>query len=215
MAIAFSSEDAKKYFNIDKTINDFQPQYNLAPTQQVPVITAGSRILQTMRWGLIPHWAKDKKIGNYNINARSESLQEKPSFRENFKKRRCLVLTSGFFEWKNKVPHFITLKTNKPFAFAGLYDQWQEPDSKKAQKIKSCTIITTKSNSFLKEIHDRMPAILSPEDYDEWLSLENTDTDLLQNLLKPFDSSQMSEYKVSQNVNSVRNQGPELIKPTN
>jgi putative SOS response-associated peptidase YedK len=213
MSRIFTEKDAEKQkkFMITKIMREFGPSYNVAPTQEVPVIIPGSRILDLYKWGLIPFWAKDKKIGSKLINARSESLEEKPSFREAFKKRRCLVLASGFYEWDSgKKPHHIQVKNEKILAFAGLWDEWKDKES--GEKIKSCTIITCEPNSFMKKIHKRMPVILMEEDYSAWLS-DKSGFDDLKHLLKGIDSSDMEEFEVSKEVNNVRNNSAELVIP--
>jgi putative SOS response-associated peptidase YedK len=214
MSAGFDSHLAEKQkeFMITKIEKEFGPCYNLAPSMQIPVVVPGSRILTTLRWGLIPFWAKDKKIGYKLINARAESLTEKASFRTAFSKRRCLILASGFYEWdKEKKPHYISLKGQKIFAFAGLWEEWNDKES--GEKIKTCTIITCEPNNFMKKIHRRMPVILNSEDYEEWLNSDNKDLDILSLLLKPIDSSLMKEHEVSKDVGSPKNQGEDLIKP--
>lgn len=171
-----------KEFAITKVEHEFQPRLNVFPKQTIPVIIPGSRILDLYRWGLIPSWAKDIKIGNKLANARAETLIEKPSFRDSFIKRRCLVLASGFYEWdKNKHQYLIQLKSQKIFAFAGLWSHWKD---EKNNIIKSCTIITCEPNKEIQKIHNRMPVILDPEDYDKWLTEKSLKE--LKSLLKPY-----------------------------
>jgi putative SOS response-associated peptidase YedK len=210
MSRLFDAKEAEKQkkFMITKIEREFGPSYNVAPSQQIPVITPGSRILTTMKWGLIPHWAKNKKIGNYNINARSETITDKASFRENFKKRRCLILTSGFMEWdKSKTPHHIQIKDEKIFALAGLWDSWKDKET--GEIIESCTIITCPPNSFMKKIHHRMPVILNEKLYEEWLTSE--DLDLIQRLLKSYTGTNLIEYKLDKIINNTRNNSPEVL----
>lgn len=202
-------------FNLSSVPEDLTPRYNVAPTQAVPVITNDDpRALVFHRWGLIPSWAKDKSTGSKMINARAESVDEKPSFRTAFKRRRCLIPADGFYEWrqsendKTKVPIFIHLKGRKIFAFAGLWEIWRSPQG---EEVRSCTILTTDANSFVSQIHTRMPVILSPADYDTWLSADQPE--VLKALLKPFDPEQMDAYAVSRRVNSTSNEGAELIQP--
>lgn len=172
--------------------------------------------LTVFRWGLIPSWAKDTSIGNKMINARSETLLEKPSFKAAFKKRRCLILADGFYEWKKtgqeKLPMYIYLKNEKPFAFAGIWETWQSPDG---STMHSCAIITTAPNELMIPIHDRMPAILSKAHIDMWLDTSRVDEKILLNLLNPYPSEEMSVYQVSKIVNSPQNDIPACIDPIN
>lgn len=195
---------------------DYTPAFNIAPTQNVLTIrgqSEGSRYhAERLRWGLIPFWAKDKSIGAKMINARGETVREKPAFRAAFKKRRCLVLSDGYYEWKKqtdgKQPYLIHMKSDAPFAYAGLWERWEKGEA----PIESCTIITTDSNEVTSDVHDRMPVILKPEDYETWLS-EDSDPDELQSLIKPFEEDILKVDKVSRYVNNVRNQGPECVEP--
>jgi putative SOS response-associated peptidase YedK len=214
MSRLFDAEDARKQkkFMITKVMSEFGPQTNVPPGSNIPVIIPGSIILDTYKWGLIPHWAKESKIGFKMINARSETLTEKPSFRQSFANKRCLILTDGFFEWDaSKTPHYIQVKDEKIFALAGLWDEWHDPKTQK--QIKSCTIITCGPNSFMKPIHHRMPVILDPKDYQEWLDPNNHDTDVLSRLLKPTDANKLKEHKVDKTIGSPKNQDENLLKP--
>jgi putative SOS response-associated peptidase YedK len=202
-------------FNLTSVPSEMFPRYNIAPTQPVAVITNDDpKALTFHRWGLIPSWAKDLKIGNQMINARSESVAEKPSFRSAFKRRRCLIPADGFYEWrkegKDKTPMFIHLKDRPVFAMAGLWEIWHSPDG---GELRSCTIITTEANSFMQTMHDRMPVILNKEDYDFWLSPDEEPVPKLQALLKPFDPDMMTAYPVSKMVNRPNNDVPECIAP--
>src|SRR3990170_4558902 len=195
----------------------FKPRYNIAPSQDSPVVTVkeDNRVLIMMRWGLIPFWAKEASIGYKMINAKSETIAEKPSFRKPFKEKRCLVLADGFYEWtktdkKNKVPFRFVLKTKKPFAFAGLWDAWKSPEG---EILLSFTIITTTANELMEPIHDRMPVILHEKDESLWLDPEFKDTNKLAALLKPFPSDMMEAYRVSTIVNSPKNDSPDCIRP--
>lgn len=194
---------------------DFPPRYNVAPTQPVAVVpNDGLNRMDFFNWGLIPFWAKDPKIGSRLINARSETIAEKPSFRGSFKYKRCLILADGFYEWqkqpgsKTKIPMYIHLKDRAPFAFAGLWDSW---NSKDGSEIKSCTIITTQPNELVEQIHNRMPVILSPEGYAAWIQEGENDPELLKSLLHPYPSEEMAAYPVSTKVNSPQNDTPEVI----
>ena len=193
------------------------PRYNIAPSQPIAVVpNTGENKLDYYLWGLIPFWAKDPKIGYRMINARGETLAEKPSFKGPYKYRRCLILTSGFYEWQkqpgsqSKVPHYIRLKSHKPFAFAGLWDRWNAPDG---SEILSATIITTRPNDFIKPIHDRMPVILPPSAYAAWLSPGEKLPNELNDLLTPFPAQEMEAYPVSTFVNSPKNDSPECTQP--
>jgi putative SOS response-associated peptidase YedK len=192
-----------------------QPHFNIAPTQPVAVVpNDGRNKLDFFVWGLIPSWAKDPGIGSRLINARAETLQEKPSFRTAFRRRRCLVLADGFYEWKQgergKTPMYIRLASGKPFAFAGLWESWNSPDG---SNVLSCTIITTQPNELMATIHNRMPVILPEEAYPIWLESGEADLQQLAGLLKPYPAEQMQAYPVSPLVNSPKNDLPEVIRP--
>ena len=197
----------------------FAPRFNIAPTQPVLVIPNDDQnTADFFVWGLIPMWAKDPAIGNKLINARGETLEEKPAFRSSLKYKRCLILADGFYEWKGaegkkvKTPFFIHMKDRKPFAFAGLWDSWNSPDG---ALIKSCTIITTEPNELTGIIHNRMPVILHPRDYAKWLDPSPQTPDRLKPLLKPFPAELMDAYPVSTLVNTPANDTPELVVPAN
>ena len=166
-----------------------------------------------MRWGLIPSWAKDMSIGSRMINARAETVGEKPSFRNALRRRRCLVLADGFYEWqklgKQKRPMRIVMQSGEPFAFAGLWETWRDPQG---DVIPSCTIITTSANDTLGPIHDRMPVILPRDLEDLWLDNSVDDPDALTSVLTPYDDDAMEAYEVSPLVNSARNDGPEVVE---
>ena len=183
------------------------PRYNIAPTQPVAlVLNDGNFALSLARWGLIPSWAKDPSIGNRMINARAETLLEKPSFRTPFLRQRCLIWATGFYEWKkegnHKQPMFLHLK-QRLFAFAGLWSIWQE--------LPTCSIITTGANSLVAPIHDRMPVILEPKDYLTWLTPGEHKVELLQGCLRPYPAEEMGAYPVSRAVNNPATEGAELI----
>lgn len=193
-----------------------QPRYNIAPTQPVAVVANdGRNRLDYFVWGLIPSWAKDPEIGSRMINARAETLAEKPSFRSAFRRRRCLILADGFYEWQKtdggrKVPMYIRLASGQPFAFAGLWENWNSPDG---SNILTCTIITTQPNSLMEPIHNRMPVILPPALYPIWLEPGEQDPARLAKLLVPYPPEEMSAYAVSPLVNSPHNDSPVLIQP--
>lgn len=195
---------------------EWEPRYNIAPTQLVPAVVAaesGARVPRIMHWGLIPSWADGPAIGNRMINARAETAPEKPAFRGAFKSRRCLLPADGFYEWqkleKRKQPHCIRLKSGAVFAFAGLWDRWKSPEG---EVVESCTILTTDANDVVRALHDRMPVILAAGDYALWLD-PKAKPELLKTLLRPFDAEPMEAYPVSTVVNSPRNETPECIKP--
>lgn len=201
----------------DCDLAQLDPRYNIAPTQDVPAVRVGSqgkRELTMLRWGLIPGWADDPKIGYRMINARAETVASKPSFRSAFKRRRCLIPADGFYEWKKagkeKQPYLIEVGDGQLFALAGLWDSWSSGDG---PAIESCTVITTEANSLMRELHDRMPAILSPNDYEAWLDPENNDRDGLQKLLDAYPADEMRFRPVSTTVNNARHEGPECVGP--
>jgi putative SOS response-associated peptidase YedK len=199
-----------------------RPRFNIAPTQTVAVIrqpaAGGPREFGLLRWGLIPSWAKDTKIGATMINARAETLAEKPAFRAAFAKRRCLILADGFYEWKKegqqKLPYYFQLADQRPFAFAGLWERWRGPPADSAEPqapIESCTIITTTANELCAPLHDRMPVILEPAAYGRWLDPAFTESRQLLDLLAPLPASQMQSRPVNPRVNSVRNDDEGLL----
>ncbi len=212
-------QDILERFNIlDPEEVLFEPRYNIAPTQYSPVVIIENdqRILRLMKWGLVPFWSKDLKTGYKMINARSEGIETKPSFKNPLKKRRCLVITDGFYEWhridkKNKVPYFTTLKDHKPFAFAGMWDRWEKGD----EPLETFTIITTGANKLMETIHNRMPVILHEKDESRWLDPELQDYAKIKPLLKPFPSKEMDMHQVSKIVNSPKNDVPECVVPIN
>jgi putative SOS response-associated peptidase YedK len=189
------------------------PRYNVAPTQDVVTIMRnGTAHLDLLRWGLIPSWAKDASVGSRMINARAETLAEKSSFKRLLHARRCLVVADGFYEWKQehggKTPMYITLKDQEPFAFAGLWDSWKDPEG---QQVRTCTIITTEPNELMASIHNRMPAILSHQAVEEWLDPAQKDDHALLSLLAPYPAAEMTARPVSRKVNSPKYDSAELI----
>jgi len=176
------------------------------------------RQLALARWGLIPSWAKDTKIGNQTINARRETVAEKPAFRSAFKKRRCLVVADGFYEWekgaKVKQPYFIHRADDRPFAFAGLWESWHGPEKdSEGTPLESCTIVTTTANDLMRPLHDRMPVILHPTDYDAWIDPGLADRERLESLIVPYEGDEFVTTPDSTFVNNVRNQGPDCVVP--
>ena len=204
-----------KDFGVQEIIDDLQPSFNVAPTDNVAVVlNNGVKQLVAMRWGLVPFWATDPKIASKHINARAETLTLKPAFKDAFKRRRCLVVADGFFEWQKqdatKTPLFIRLEPERPFGFAGLYEIWTPP---LGEKLVTCTIITTEPNELVRPIHDRMPVILPKDAEDFWLDSAVEDHTRLLDLLQPYTASDMSAFTVSKLVNSVKNNSPECIEP--
>ena len=204
-------------FEVDE-VPELEPRYNIAPTQEVAAVRRrrgqAGRELIPLRWGLIPRWAEDPSIGNRMINARAETVAEKPSFRSAFKRQRCLVVADGFYEWKKnadgtKQPYFIHLASGEPFGFAGLWERWD----KEGEPIESCTLLTTEPNTLMASLHDRMPVILPREAWETWLDQEISDRDRLEPLLAPYDPAAMEAWPVSRRVNSPFNQGPGCREP--
>jgi putative SOS response-associated peptidase YedK len=192
-------------------------RYNIAPSQPVAAIRWNAerkaRELVPLAWGLVPHWSDDRAIGNRMINARGESVASKPAFRDAFRRRRCLIVADGFYEWQKheggKQPFYIRLKNDSPFAFAGLWDRCE----RLAAPLESCTIITTDANELLKSVHDRMPVIFDREACQKWLDAAIEDADALQALLRPYPAEEMTAYPISTAVNSPRHDGPDCIEP--
>jgi putative SOS response-associated peptidase YedK len=202
-------------FGVEEISGDLKPSYNIAPTQQVAVIISdGKRRLTQVRWGLVPAWAKDIAIGNKLINARAETITEKASFRTAFKKRRCLVVADGFYEWQKqgdgRRPVYIRLKSGQPFGMAGLYEVWRSPEG---EEITSCAIVTTAANELMRPIHERMPVIIPKANEDLWLDPQVQEAEVLLNLLQPYSAAAMQAYPVSKRVNSPANNSPGCVKP--
>ena len=215
--LTINPAEAQETFSSFSFPQQFAPRFNIAPTQPVLVIPNDDQnTADFFVWGLIPMWAKDPSIGSRMINARAETLEEKPAFRSSLKYKRCLILADGFYEWKGaegkkvKTPFFIHMKDRKPFAFAGLWDSWNSPDG---SLVKSCTIITTEPNELTGIIHNRMPVILHSRDYAKWLNPSPQTPDQLKPLLKPFAADLMDAYPVSTLVNTPANDRPELVVP--
>ena len=212
-------EQIKSHFPIDRVaLDEAAPNYNVAPTQEVlAVIHQGEfNTLDKLHWGLVPFWAKDIKIGSKMINARQETVSSKPSFREAFKKRRCLIPADGFFEWTGskgqKQPVFITLPDKKPFVFAGLWETWQDK-ADSGTVYRSCTIITREAAGELAKIHNRMPVVLAPEAYTEWMEPGKGGVESLLGILSSVAVTEFTYYPVSKQVNAVRNNEPGNIEP--
>ena len=216
-ALATEKNILDMLFNIElRTDFNVEPRFNIAPSQTVPILRIspedGNREMAELKWGLVPFWAEDPKLGNRMINARAETVMEKPAFRDAFKKRRALVPASGFYEWKKeeggKQPYFIGRKDKLPFSMAGLWERWE----KKGVLMESFTIITTEANNLLSDLHNRMPVILPQECYDLWLNPLAGPEKLLP-LLKPYSSEELTVYPVSRLVNSPANDNPGLVEP--
>lgn len=214
--LTLDADELREQLELGEIPPQYQVRFNIAPEQNVYAVRDNlSRNLELMRWGLVPFWAKDPSIGSRMINARSETLMEKPSFKQSFAKRRCLIATNGFYEWKRfedktpSQPYYFQKQDRKAFFFAGLWDLWK--DREKGTELISCTIITCKANELLQEIHERMPIILTPELGREWLK-EKPVSELNQ-LLVPFPADQMMAFPVSRKVNSPMVEDPVCIQP--
>ncbi len=214
------SHELERYFNALPPPFDIQPSYNVAPTQEIPVIVQleDARHLKKRHWGLVPFWANDISIGSRMINARVETLSSKPAFKAALKHRRCLIPANGFYEWFGKAgskqPYYFQLPSGEPFAFAGLYEIWQGKEAPpEAGPYKSCAIITTEASESVKDIHNRMPLILKPEVYDAWLDPENKEIAQIEELLKTAYVKELNRYPVSRMVNQVGNDQKECMEP--
>lgn len=212
---ALKSPPAKlvERFGLDECA-DFTPRYNIPPGTDIPVIRQspeGKRVLHLLRWGLVPHWAKDPSIGNKLSNARGESVAEKPSFRDAFRRRRCLIPADGFYEWKTegkvKQPYFISLKSGEPLAMGGLWESWRRPDG---EILRTACIITTGPNDVMEPIHDRMPVILRTEDWQAWLEAP---AEAIQPLVCPYDADAMQAWPVDRRVSRTVDDDAGLINP--
>lgn len=207
----------EQFFGVPE-VPEIIPHYNIAPSQQILAICQngdGYRHARSFRWGLVPSWSKDPAIGNKMINARSETVGEKPAFRGPVRYHRCLIPANGFYEWSQqgneKVPFYIHRKDQEPLAFAGIWDTWKSTD----EVIESCSILTTDANNLVAKLHDRMPVILSPSEFDTWLDREVTDVEKLKLLFTPFPSDMLDAFQVSTLVNNTRNDKPECLKAEN
>ena len=210
-------EALKEYFGAEMEV-EWSPRYNIAPTQPIPTVrqnaTKPVREICLMRWGLIPSWAEDATIGYKTINARSETATTRPAFRDALISRRCLVPADGFYEWKKeakgKQPFCFALRDESIFAFAGIWDRWKGSDGK---AIETCSILTTTPNELAAQVHDRMPVILAPDDYDLWLDPGIKDTKEISDMMKPYGAALMKAYAVSTRVNAVKNDDPQCAEP--
>jgi len=214
LIIELTPELVTRFFGLTEA-PDLPPRYNIVPTQAIPVIreaSDGSRRLTMMRWGLVPSWAKD--IGDGLINARSETVNEKPSFRQAFRQRRCIIPANGFFEWMRvegkKVPYYVRMADGAPMPFVGIWEAWLSPDG---QVLETCAILTTAANATVAPIHDRMPVILHPDKFSLWLDRQVHDAERLSTLFAPYPADRLAAYRVSTLVNNVAHDGPECIAP--
>ena len=214
------SRELERYFHAHPPSFELQPNYNVAPTQEIPVIVIheDERHIKKRHWGLVPFWAKDISIGSRMINARVETVTSKPAFRAALKQRRCLIPADGFYEWLgksgSKQPYYFHLPSGEPFAFAGLYEVWEDKEAPpEAGPYKSCTIITTEASDSVKDIHNRMPLILKPEAYDEWLDPNNKESTKIEQILKRGSVKDLKCYPVSKLVNQVGNNKKECMEP--
>ena len=196
------------------------PRYNICPTQPVTCVRqsqTGDTEAVSLRWGLVPFWAKELKIGARMINARSETVASKPAFRAAFKKRRCLVLADGFYEWKKegklKQPFYISRSDDQPFCLAGLWESWTDKSSESSEPIETCTILTTEANEIMQPLHDRMPVILEPNQFDFWLDKEFSDAAKLEEILIPLASDDLQTFPVDKMVGKPVNDSPACIEP--
>ncbi|WP_408976310.1 SOS response-associated peptidase [Paenibacillus jiagnxiensis] len=202
-------------FSVERVDYEYSPRYNVAPSQTIAAIAHwdGERVLTGYRWGLIPFWAKDAKIGYKMINARAETIESKPAFRNLLSRNRVVIPSDGFYEWKkagdDKQPFRFQLESKKVFGFAGLFDTWEHPEN--GEMIRSCTIITTEPNQLVQDVHDRMPVILNSEGVNMWLDPKVTDKHVLQDLLVPYPAEQMILYPVSKMVGNVKNNQASLV----
>jgi len=212
-AITSAPEAILRWFKLTGTSPNLPPHYNAAPGQDLPVIRlhreTGERVLGELRWGLIPYWAKDRKIAWRTINARGETVKTAPAFRSAYRDRRCLLPADAFYEWKAngraKQPYAIAKRNRELFAFAGLWENWKEPSS--GEWIRTFTILTTESNKVVAALHDRMPVILKPDDYDRWLGEEPDPADLI----RPYPADDLVAWPVSKRVNTPENDDPSIL----
>jgi putative SOS response-associated peptidase YedK len=205
-------------FSLSGAVPELSPRYNIAPTQTVATVVrdpeSGEYHLELMRWGLIPSWSKDPSVASKMINARGETVHEKPSFRTALRKRRCLIIADGFYEWQTsgstKQPMFITMQDQRLFGMAGLFEFWTEPQS--GETVRTCTIVTTGANELMLQFHHRMPVIVPRDDYAAWLNPDYTDPVQVMPMIQPYPAEEMAYYPVSRRVNTVANDDPSLIE---
>ena len=205
----------KEMFRLQR-LGEFDHRYNITPSQPVLAVRqdpSGELEGLLLKWGLIPSWAKEPGIGNNLANARADTVATKPAFRSAFKKRRCLVVADGFYEWRagpgGKTPYYFQMKDQGPFAFAGLWERWEGSE----EPVESCTLITTEANGMVGQVHDRMPVILGPESFDRWLDPNEQRAEVLQAMLVPLPDDWLTTHPVSKLVNNPRNENPRCIEP--
>jgi len=215
---AISPELLAEVFGVP-VLEEIPHRYNIAPSQQVPILreaATGGRYLSSVRWGLVPHWAKDLSIGNRMFNARCETVHEKPAFRQAIRARRCVVPASGFFEWAaspaGKSPHYVTMRDGSPLAFAGIWDSWKTPEG---EILETCAILTTTANSLMAPLHDRMPVLLHLTEFELWLDRSMNNPEKLQRLYQSYPAELLQEREVSSMVNNPTHDTPENITPVN
>ena len=213
---AISPELLAEVFGVP-VLEEIPRRYNIAPSQPVPILreaATGGRYLSSVRWGLVPHWAKDLSIGNRMNNARCETVHEKPAFRQVIRARRCIVPASGFFEWAaspaGKSPHYVTMRDGSPLAFAGIWDSWRTPEG---EILETCAILTTTANSLMAPLHDRMPVLLHRTEFDLWLDRSMNNPEKLQRLYQSYPAELLQEREVSSMVNNPTHDTPENITP--
>lgn len=203
-------------FDTEPTAIDLSPNFNAAPTQTMPVVRAEEEgnVIELMKWGLVPPWSKDGKMSFSTINARAEGLEDKPTYRVPFRRKRCIIPADGFYEWKktdgSKQPYYFELTDHELLAFAGLWDSWRGANG---EELHTYTIVTTQANELMAPIHDRMPVILEKQYEEPWLDTNIEDVHLLHTFLKPYDSSKMSSFRVSKEVNVVKTNNATLVEP--
>lgn len=223
MTLHQSVDQVVARFEIQELLSSVHESFNIAPSQHIAVVTetAGGKALDRYKWGLVPHWADDPAVGNKLINARAETIAEKPSFKSLLTRKRCIIPADGFYEWKageaasgkgKKVPFHIRMKDGSIFGFAGLWTEWRA--SKEDEPLRTCTVITTAANELMQPIHHRMPVILRPEEEKDWLNPDLTEPEQILKLLKPYDSEAMEAYEVSTKVNTPAFNTPECIQPS-
>ncbi|MBI4851832.1 MAG: SOS response-associated peptidase [Acidobacteria bacterium] len=210
-----NQEEVIERFGIQETLFDIKARFNIAPSQQIAAVCQEEkRVLTSYKWGLVPYWSKDAQIGNKLINARAETLAEKPSFKKSLLTKRCLIPADGFYEWKqegkHKTPVYVCMKSKALFAFAGLWDEWKSPESK---ILRTCTIITVEPNPLISKVHHRMAAILRPKDEELWLDPTVKDLDKLLSLLKTYPEDEMEFFAVNKEVNNTNFDSPVCIEP--
>ena len=212
-ALKTPTSELASHFKLDEAV-EVSPRYNIAPGTDIPAIRhspEGKRVMHLLRWGLVPHWAKDPSIGAKLSNARGETVAEKPSFRDAFKRRRCLVPADGFYEWKAegrlKQPYYFSMKDGEPFALGGVWESWRAPNG---DILRTCCLITTGPNEIMLPVHDRMPVIVSPENFEQWLTGEPADA---QALVKPYAVDDMQAWTVSRRVSRSSEEGADLVLP--